>query len=322
VSEVPLTGLSAENPLAFLAAIGALSFVDEGTSDITQMGWRATEGTWVPFLVGERLRTPADVTSVIQAVQGERERSGDLNEELGWSKDVMKLTRVEFRELLQERSPDSQAAWLVASCLAELPPRRDGVSIPYTPLRLIPRVGRARFLEVAMRESKAGADHIDACLFEQWTYVSGVQSMRWDPAAPVPARALLAQAPTHLGTRGAPGTIMLAIRGLASFPLITARRSSARSAWRQHAVPPGMTNRNRFIWPIWNEALELPMVRALLSMKWLHELDDDRHWRRERAAAQLRAHGIVARFAAPRVTRGDDDEALGWGVPTVLQEDS
>ena len=308
MSGVALTGLRAENPLAFLTALGALSLADEANDATVRMGWQDTDGAWTPFLLGDGLETANAIAEAIISAHQQRE----LDEELGWAKDIMKLTRLELRKLLIARAPDSEAARLLAACVAELPLRRDESSVPYTPFRLIPRAGRARFLDVALRESRAGIDHIHACLFEPWVYAKGTQSLCWDPATRVPARALMAEAPSHAGTRGVPGALLLAIRGLTCFPLLITRRGAA---------PPGLTDRDRFVWPIWGEPLELPLVRMLLSMRWLHRLDVDDERQRRQATRQLSAHGIIVRFSAPRVRRGQDNEAFGWGIPTAIAAD-
>jgi hypothetical protein len=313
VSGVALIGLRAENPLAFLAALGVLSLVSgAGNSDphvavrgTPRLGWRRCDGTWVPYLLGAGLETQAEVLDAIAHAHTQR----DLVGELGWAKDIMRVSRSEMRELLATRATNPRAARVLAACLAELPPRRRDSSASYTPFRLIPRAGRARFLDAALRESRSGIHHLRTCLFETWAYSSEVQSLRWDPGARVASRALMAEAPTHVGTSGVDGAVLLAVAGLTCFPLMITRRG---------AVPPGLAFANRFVWPIWNEPLELALVQMLLSMRWLHQLDHNDRRAREHAVRQLSSHGVAARFAAARVRRGVDDQAFGWGTPTVL----
>lgn len=350
MSMVLLAGLRAENPLAFLAALGALSLLDSDSQGLpAQMSWQPHAGTFVATMQRADIVEPEDVAKALVAAHQRR----DLTAELGWEKDIMKFTRDEVRQLFKARDDDLDAARMVAACLAELPLRRDGVSAPYTPFRLIPRVGRTRFLQAAMRESSTGIDHIESCLFEDWQYVPGTQSMRWDPGARVPTRALMAEAPTHAKPSGVPGAVLLAMRGLTCFPLIQWRAGGGRRGGRSslRVSPPGMQSSDRFIWPIWKTPLELSLVRVLLSSRWLYDIDAeersaspstaaptatnngdeerDRIERRERrrrarrrvtAEAHLRAHGVIARYSAPRVSRGGDDEALGWGAPTFLCE--
>lgn len=319
MNTIALSGLKAENPLAFLAALGTLSLLQEGLKERPRMSWAPHAGTWVPALHSGCLRSPDEVVAALVAIHAQR----DLVAELGWEKDIMKVTRGQVRDQLSLHDLDSESTRLLAACVAELPPRRDGEHVHYTPFRLIPRVGRARFLDTALRESRNGVEHLQSCLFASWCYVPDTQSMRWDPGSLVSSRALMAEAPTHAKPRGVPGAILLAIRGLASFPLIT-QRDRARSA--------GMADRSRFVWPIWHDPLQLSVIRMLLSMRWLYELDhhsdaseslqktpdQNRGLRPQRpeqsdVEARLHAHGVIATFSAPRVRRGDDDEALGWG---------
>jgi hypothetical protein len=330
VSTIALSGLRAENPLSFLAALGVISLLHDVLEERPRMSWVQHAGTWAPLLHSGCLDSPDGLVEALASAHRQR----DLDAELGWEKDIMKVTREQMRDQLSLRDLHSESIRLLTACVAELPLRRDGERVHYTPFRLMPRVGRARFLDTAMRESHNGVEHLQSCLFETWDYAPDTQSMRWDPASLIPSRALMAEAPTHAKPRGVPGAILLAIRGLASFPLITQR---------YRAVPTGMVDRSRFVWPIWRDPLQLAVVRMLLSMRWLYELDKTsrshdstdteerrqqiqeqftgrRRQRRKRTdiEAQLRAHGVIATFSAPRVRRGDDDEALGWGVPRVV----
>jgi hypothetical protein len=279
-------------------------------------------------LHGSRLDTSEDVVEAIVKAHQTR----DPKRELGWDKDLMRVSPDEMQDLLNNQldaqggDGDLRAAWMIAACLCELPLRTlqqpTGTrAVSYTPFRLIPRVGRTRFLDAALRECEAGVDHLHACLFEPWRYQRGMQSLRWDPGAAVPARALMAQAPTHLGPSGVPGAVLLAVRGLAFFPLVT-----SRGGREGRAAPPGMTHRRDLDERATRMMLSMPWPRALLRAQeeGIEATSADRQKKREakiklaRIRSQLHAHGVLACYAAPRVRRGDDDEALGWGQPTLV----
>jgi hypothetical protein len=343
MSGVPLTGLRAENPMAFLAALGALSLASDGATGPVSLSWQETEdGSWAPLLDSDQVETSEQVVEAILAGNSKR----DIEQELGWEKDLMRISRTEFRAILA-RQPldeggggDGRAARMLAACLCELPARGDGSLVAYTPFRLIPRMGRTRFLDTAWRECEAGVGHLHACLFEPWRHARGIQSLRWDPGAGVPARAIMAQAPTHLGPSGVPGAVLLAVRGMAFFPLVTTH--GGRTGRAPRAVPAGLVKRNHFVWPIWSEPLSERATRMLLSMPWLHTLCALREGQRERETdvatdrsparkieeertrtyRQLRAHDVAVCYTAQRVRRGDDDEALGWGEPVVIPGNS
>jgi hypothetical protein len=337
VSAVALTGLRAENPMAFLAALGALALASDGSDDPVAISWQERlDNSWSPVLHGSGFNTSEDVIGAIVKAHQTR----DPKRELGWSKDLMRVSPDEMQELLKDRldaqddDGDLRAAWMVAACLCELPLRTlqqtPDAGVSYTPFRLIPRVGRARFLDAALRECEAGVDHLHSCLFEPWRYQRGIQSLRWDPGAAVPARALMGQAPTHLGPSGVSGAVLLAVRGLAFLPLITSQ--GGRDG---RAAPPGMPQRRDFMWPVWSEPLGERASRMMLSMPWPRALlraqeevietaNADGKKKREakikltRVCNQLRAHGVLTCYVAPRVRRGDDDEALGWGQPILV----
>ncbi|HXB63956.1 MAG TPA: hypothetical protein VNV42_03660 [Solirubrobacteraceae bacterium] len=332
MSGIMLSGLCAESPMAFLAALGALALASDGHDKQVTLSWRAgPDGSLRPLLHSSQLDTRERMVEAV--IAGHETR--DLERELGWEKDLMRVSREELRKLLRDRldaksdSGDARAAWMLAACLCELPLRRlqqaSASAVSYTPFRLIPRVGRARFLEAARRECEAGVEHLHGCLFEPWQYQRGTQSLRWDPGAAVPARALMAQAPTHVGPSGVPGAVLLAVRGLAFFQLITTRVGRT-----ERAAPPGISKQREFVWPIWSDPLSERGTRMMLSMPWPmalvearnQELKETAHDARgaarrkigeKFARRQLRAHGVIACYAAPRVRRGDDDEAFGWG---------
>jgi hypothetical protein len=311
MSSVPLCGLHADNPMAFLAALGALSLVTAALApNATTIDWIEYDGNWRPRLDSTELSSEDDVIATLLSAHGKRE----LRRELGWERDVMKVERSTLRHELRSRlqDPDDGAARMLAACIAELPLRRNQM-VSYTPLRLIPRVGRARFLEVALRESSNVDDRsLRKCLFEPWVYERGRHSLRLDPGAPVPARALMAGAPTHAGTSGIAGATMLAVRGLAFYPLLT---TQTRGQLHPQAAAAGMPRRNRLVWPIWGRPLTAAAVRMLLSYRWLQGSARELRTTPGDVARRLSAHGIVARYRASVVSRGDDDQALGWGEP-------
>ncbi len=297
---VALTAIRGDNPLGFLASLGALSLATDAQGREATLGWERRGASWTPVLAGPGMASEDDVLEAIAAAHAKR----DLELELGWSADVMKLDRATVRSLLNKRLAEGErrAAETVAACVAELPPRWNSPDlVRYTPFRIIPRVGRSRFLATALAESRAGSDRLRECLFGTWTYSRGVNTLRWDPGARIQARALMSEAPSIAGTLGVRGAALLAVRGLGFFPLMTTNRE---------ARPAGLTRRDRLIWPIWREGLSEAAVRILLAARWLHGSDED-------SERQLKAHGVVTRYVAPRVRLGPDDELLSWGEPVV-----
>lgn len=293
---VRLSGLYADNPLAMLAALGALSLASDGLDQPVRLGWERSPRSWQPVVLADRcLTSDALVGAILEAHEGR-----DLERELGWSKDVMKLAREEVRELLGSRlsKGERRAAEMVSALVSELPVRQEGLC-SYTPFRVIPRIGRARFVESARTLSEPGGDierSLQNALFGPWEYKRGVNSLRWDPGAGVQSRAYTAEAPTHMGPSGVPGAMLLAVRGLVFFPLMPARG---------RAHPPGMSWPRGLVWPVWREPLDESAVRMLFRLPELYEEEPDRE--------VFQRHGVAVRMAAERVRLGRDDEMLSWG---------
>lgn len=301
---VALTAIRGDNPMGFLAALGALSLATDVLGRGAALRWEPSGPSWTPMLDGPGVATEDDIIELIETAHERR----DLESELGWSADLMKLDRQTVRSLLEERlrADRRREAEFVAACVAELPPRRNSPDlVRYTPFRMIPRVGRSRFLAAALAESRAGTARLRDCLFGSWTYSKGVNALRWDPGARIQARALMAEAPSIAGTLGVSCATLLAVRGLGFFPLVTTSRD---------AVPPGLTRKNRLIWPVWKDGLSEAAVRVLLAARWLHGSDEE-------SERHLEAHGVTTRYVAPRVRLGDDQELLGWGEPILPSDE-
>jgi CRISPR-associated endonuclease/helicase Cas3 len=304
---VALAALDARNPLAFLAALGALRLASEGSKRSVTLHWERDGGTWTALCGGDSIEDPEALLAAIERGHATR----DLDAELDWEHDIMKLERGEVRRLVRERlateGPTYATSWpaaVVAACVSELPPTRNG-NAPYTPLRLMPRMGRAGFLRSARKLSEPGRlkDDLRSALFGPWRYSKGVNNLSWDPGATLPARAYAPQAPTHFGPLGVAGAMMLAVAALPLFPLMPTTRAAACRGFGE--------SRDRFIWPVWNRPARLRAVRVLLGLPLLRRAiqPDER---------LLACHGVIARMEAPVSKFGGDARVLGWGQPTVL----
>lgn len=304
---VALLALDARNPLAFLAALGALRLASDGSEEPVTLHWERNGSKWTAVCGGESIGDPQALISAIEAGH----QSRDLDAELGWGRDIMTLDRKDVRRLLQDRlatgsatSPESWPAAAVAACASELPTRQSG-NAPYTPLRLMPRMGRARFLETARKlsESRRLQDDLRSALFGPWRYSKGVNSLSWDPAATLPARAYAPQAPTDFGPLGAAGPMLLAVAALPLFPLMPTPRGTACRGFGN--------DRRRLIWPLWDRPARIRAVRVLLGLPILGQIaqPDER---------LLARHGVTACMVAPVSRFGADASVLGWGEPKVI----
>jgi hypothetical protein len=300
-----LSGIDGRNPSGFLAALGTLRLLTDFLSaDELRLAWDQTDsGHFRPILDTPDSVSREDLVGIVL----EAHLSRDLDAELGWAADVMKLPCDDLRNLLASAhvEPASRrAAEMIGACVVDVPRRQRGKPHPeqlaaYTPLRLIPRVGRARFVSTAYAVSKSVKNEaqVSTALFGPWKYVKS-NSLRWDPGARVPLRAYSAEAPTNFGPLGVPAATALAVAALCYFPLIFAGDGGRCAGFDSSRA-------TTFRWPLWSPPLSEGAVRTILCVPAIHE--------RELDTNLLHRYGIFARISARREKLGDDGQLLAWG---------
>jgi hypothetical protein len=309
----PLRGIDGRNPCGFLAALGALRLLsDHRRCEEPHLHWTGgTAGALQPTLSFAADKGEEQIASLIMEAHEQR----DIDAELGWERDLMKISSDQARKFLTPLLMEAatlRAAQVVGACVVDVP-RRRGARVdrdrltPYTPLRLIPRVGRARFLATALSISRSvSKNQIRTALFGPWDY-ERTNSMRWDPGAPPSLRAYSAEAPTDFGPLGVPGAVTLAAAGLSYFPLIVTE--GGKATCRGFSEP----NARILRWPLWSSPLEESATRLTLGIPAVYEepRDDD----------LLARHGIFARVSARRERLGEDDQVLSWGDVEMVGAD-
>jgi hypothetical protein len=304
-----LSGIDGRNPCGFLAALGALRLLtDHPDIDNVRLAWgRGALGAFHPALEMPERVSHDDIAKLVLDAHLNR----DLDAELGWSSDVMKLPCEKVRNLLVSvlGGTHPRVGEMIGACVVDVPRRQRRRPQPdrlaaYTPLRLIPRVGRARFVRTALAVSRSVTEaRVRTALFGPWGYVK-TNSLRWDPGARVPLRAYSAEAPTNFGPLGVPGAVALAVAALCYFPLAF-DGDSALCAGLAAGRAPAMR------WPLWEQPLDEAAVRLILGIPAIHEESLDTHL--------LSRHGIIARVSARRERVGDDGQALAWGDVDLVE---
>ena len=304
---VVLSGIDGRNPCGFFAALGTQRLLTDHPGDgEVRLAWTAGEaGMLNPVL---SLAEVSDRDAVVRLVLAAH-KARDLEAELGWESDVMKLSCETVRNLLKS-STDPRAAQTIGGCALDVPRHRHGKVDPdhralYTPLRLIPRLGRARFLSTSLSVSRSltAEEKVRTALFGPWRYEKA-NSLRWDPAAPISLRAYSAAAPTNFGPLGVPAAVALAVAGLCYFPLVAT--SGSRAACR--GFHPSRASVLR--WPLWRQPLDEPAVRITLGIPAIYEEKLDHNL--------LGRHGIIARVSAKSKRLGNDDQMLSWGEAHIV----
>ncbi len=305
IEVVPLPGLRADNPLSFMASLGALNLLDaqaQAGEWRPRLSWSPTGQTW-----------HANVHFPVHSNEGYLEKmlSAGIKKVLGMIEAIpsefanLKLTRDQLRALLlcqtgSFRTESRLVTDLLAGLLCEGTTSRDlALRTQY-----MFTSGQQRFLGLAA-EILAQTDemHLRRTLYTRWDYDDETSPLRWDPAD-LRNHAYMSTDPSD--KRATPNRMMiganaLAMAGLASLTLVPGRRN-ARSV--------GIVHRNRSAavmrWPTWEAPLQKPEADSLMRHPGLTVGD----------GTSLQALGVCQVYAS--VILGETDGYKNFGPAVAL----
>lgn len=298
--ELPLPGLDAQDPLAWLAALGCLlgatSRCQAQGLPAPRLGFRTT-GPLVPVLHGPFETVDALATALMQdldecagrAPGGIRDRflAFSYEDDKGATVRDLKPSREGFREFAQSLIDSSTAHerrtvdWAAAT-LTDV--AADGTKGAAKPFALHFTAGQQRFLVVAL-ELLDGADKdkkprpnspfrpvdvedLRSALAGPWPNDRSLKVFSWSPVQDRPY-ALRAVNPASDPKLGTPGAEWLALRGigmLSSAPVSDEiHTSGVRGSWKNAS----------FSYPIWTTPLDVDAVRSLLRHPGICASADD-----------------------------------------------
>jgi hypothetical protein len=283
--DLTLTGLDGTNPLGFLAALGVLQAVSEGTPSAC-LEWRH-EGTWRPVLRSAY----AGMDGLIAALDADRRNCAvDPALELEYQgKRDLKPLPCRFRQFLVALSTTATATnrrsldW--ASAFAtDVAVDNNGNTKP-TALHFT--AGQQQFLQMVLELArKVVPEDLQEAVAGPWTYLRPLPVMGWDATASRDY-ALRASDPSTDKKLGVPGADWLAIRGLAFLPTMPQGRRLLTTAC------VGGWKNGEFHWPLWTVPLTDPVIRSVLRQRWSAMPQSERQ-----------ARGIRAVFSSP-IKRSD-----------------
>jgi hypothetical protein len=281
--------LDGSNPLAFLAAVGALRLLHlQSERTRVRMRW-VRRGTWQPEVAGAASSEEEICQMLLNAPQAPTESFALLGENITVSPEKFSaFSRQASAESSREdrRAADFAAAFGCEACFDEEKDR-----IEYTSFCFITGSGHQHFLGT-MKGLAANVtfEHLLDTLFRQWRRNKSL-SMRWDPRD-ASEYALRWGDPSKEGASAVWGANLLAVEAL---PLLPAQ--PAGTGLRTTGFPkPKRGQRPQFTWPIWTGWASLDTVRSLLSLEELQKEEP----RRE----MLREMGIGEIYRAQRVRIG------------------
>lgn len=283
---VTLTGLRGDNPLAFLAALGALRVLSMARpDDPPRMSWIIERGAWRPVLHDLDGVDAQALPAMIEAAM--RDMCGPEPFQFAKNTSVAPEVFAPFvREVASRAAPsDRRCADFAAAFGCEALTDRQGKAQD-TALRTMSGAGHQHFIEFMRTLCElANAEHLREALFGPWRRQDEPPSMRWDP---IDDRryALRWKNPSAEQIRTVRGANRLAVEAL---PLFT-------TAPEDGALHTTGFRGKTWTWPIWNAAAGVDAVRSVLTLAELHADLPDRR--------RLGAMGVAEVYRSTRITIG------------------
>lgn len=268
MNEIRLSGLDGSNPLAFLAALGALVALTDAASETTPhaptLHW-VLDGVWRPVV---RTHLP-DLDTVLQTLDADRKACA-ASRALAFTYPSRKGPQEDVKAPPGFLA-DTLAAWADAATpstrrdvdwftafVSEGAQDNNGAAKP-TALHFT--AGQQRFLKAA-KALAGGADagHLRTAVLGPWPYSSKLPVMGWDNTESRDY-ALRARNPSNDTKLGNPGADWLALRGLTCFPTAgdgsRQRTAGVRGAWKTGSLA----------WPLWERPATVPTAASVVATR-------------------------------------------------------
>jgi hypothetical protein len=290
---VELTGLRADVPIGFLAAMGVLRMVNRASDPLqpVRMAWKASGGTFHPVLERNNSETAGPEAWREELISDLLDYAGpgwpDAHA-FGWGEQIKGTPSDVFAD--QANHLDEWYAAFGSELIAN-----DKSEVESTPLDM--SFAKQKFLAdtVKLREElmqpkgrKATypAASFEEALFGPWTYRDDCHSRGWDPAT-LKEAAFTYQEPSPMPNAGMRALVWLAVHGLPMFPCFVFRRK---------LLPRGFTSKPgelRMNWPVWEPFLDSHGIGMLMGqLPRLERLDEGRK--------ELLGRGVLAVYSSRR----------------------
>lgn len=292
-----LPGLPGDNPLGFLAALGAQVALAEQVCD-DRLHWTDDP---IPCPVVSPARALKEIAHAALVVSESWLDGLALDESID---PKLKLKPPHISEYLG-RTRDTGASGALAWCLlAEDSLDRGGVAKPSD---LYFTAGNQKFVSMARKIlNDVTEEEIIGDLAEPWRYHSERESLMWDRVDDRD-HALSAADPTDKSRnpkRTNPGAEALAVIGLSRYPCFASSQGTLTQGCS------GSWKRGFFVWPLWTTPATARAVQSLLAQVAAPEVD-------ERRVDWYRAWGI-SRVMQSQIRRSSQGGYGTFGPPRVV----
>ncbi len=295
MSEFSLTGLNGCNPLGYLAALGTLRVTTMMYPELkVRMRWQSIGGWRPSLLIAKELDVNQWITGLDSFL---RRPDGDYAFTI--AKDLSIPCPV-FREHVlaccsDSKNQDRTYADFMAAFGSEIVEsvvngKKTG-NIADTAFRTMGGAGHQHFLG-SMYELTQNTDatHLRTALLQNWKYDDPRPSLRWDPFDDR-RYAQRWTDPSKDPSKTVRGANRLAIEALPLFPTAPNGTRLETTGFTQ-----GRGQNVIWTWPIWENPIDVDILRSLLALKELQNIVVDREY--------LYKMGIVEVYRSRRITNG------------------
>ena len=290
----PWPGISASNPLAFMAAVGAFRLISQGqTQTYYRLGWTEYQGSWVPHVTcdGKPLPKPDVMQRIETALQEANANPVADLESIAisadafrdWTLEIVGHGEAQIRDRLDFLAGLSSHSWGGTERLQE------------TDFRVSRSHEFMKFMRILIKDTTAS--HIEKSLYQSWTYADPIEthSMRWEPKEDALSRYALRWDnpgdgnPERKKSGSEWGANRLAIEALPWFPTMPRQSGPVTTGFSQDK-----RRRLFFSWPVWKAPLSPDCIRSLLAQD-LTNYDN--------AYERAEALGVATVFRSERLIR-------------------
>lgn len=296
-----LTGLRADNLVAFMAALGTLRSCTMLYPDAKpKITWLDCDGRWYAAIQIDANVTRESLLQDLHDILAKECSSPAIN-----IADDLNLTIEEFHAVLaksaiaattDERDDTDLLAAFGSDVIESRTNGKPNGNIADTAFRTMSGAGHQHFLGTMRTVIQDTTNqHLAAALFSRWEYADPMQnhSLRWDPQDDI-RYALQWTEPSKDNERKKTGTMWGAYRlAIEALPLfVTAPQTNTLATTGFYEGKRGTV----LTWPIWQVWIDLATTQSLLALPELQHLHPDRR--------HLARRGIRELFRCRRVTEG------------------
>jgi len=285
MKEFELVGLRGDNPLAFMAALGALVTCGDGA----RLAWRLAGSVWIARLVvpDEAVGSEEVLSKHITSFLCRKNDPTIFNDVIGTAQDAFLAFLQRVTALAspgERRSVDIAASF---GCERSYD-HKDGKIEVSRFSKQNGNSGKKMLKDIQTVRDTLDESKVLRSLFKTWDYADERGSLGWDPEDVRPY-AYMANDPGGEASRTMHGANALAYEALALYPTAVDARGGLATAGTAR-----FGRKACFSWPLWEMPLSLPVVRSLILHPEIHTEHPD--------TAILRGIGIRAVYRSEHFT--------------------